>query len=42
MFYINKITSNSTVDFAAEELKKYLRMMMPEGGDVKIAYALSL
>ena len=38
MFYINKITSNSTVDFAAEELKKYLRMMMPEGGDVKIAY----
>ena len=39
MFYINKITSDSTVDFAAEELKKYLRMMMPEGGDVKIAYA---
>ena len=39
MFYINKITSNSTVDYAAEELKKYLRMMMPEGGDVKIAYA---
>ena len=39
MFYINKITSNSTVDFAAEELKKYLRMMMPEGGDVKIAYS---
>ena len=38
MFYINKITSNSTVDYAAEELKKYLRMMMPEGGDVKIAY----
>ena len=39
MLYINKITSNTTVDFAAEELKKYLRMMMPEGGDVKIAYA---
>ena len=38
MFYINKITSSSTVDYAAEELKKYLRMMMPEGGDVKIAY----
>ena len=38
MFYINKITSDSTVDFAAEELKKYLRMMMPDGGDVKIAY----
>ena len=39
MFYINKITSDSTVDFAAEELKKYLRMMMPEGGDVKISYS---
>ena len=38
MFKINKITSNPTVDFAAEELKKYLWMMMPEGGDVKIAY----
>ena len=39
MFIINKITSDTTVDFAAEELKKYLRMMMPEGGDVKIGYA---
>ena len=39
MLYINKITSDSTVDFAAEELKKYLRMMMPEGGDIKISYA---
>jgi len=39
MLTINKITSNTTVDFAAEELKKYLRMMMPEAGDVKIAYA---
>lgn len=38
MFFINKITSNSVVDFAAEELKKYLRMMMPEEGDVKIIY----
>ena len=38
MFYINKITSSSTIDYAAEELKKYLRMMMPEGGDVKISY----
>lgn len=36
MMLINKITANPTVDFAAEELKKYLRMMMPEGGDVKI------
>ena len=36
MFYVNKITSNSVVDYAAEEMRKYLRMMMPEGGDVKI------
>ena len=35
---INKLISSSAVDYAAEELKKYLRMMMPEGGDVKIAY----
>ncbi len=39
MYIINKISSNSTVDYAAEELKKYLRMMMPECGDVKIKYA---
>ena len=39
MYFVNKITSNTTVDFAAEEMRKYLRMMMPEGGDVKIAYA---
>ena len=38
MYFINKISSYSAIDFAAEELKKYLRMMMPEGGDVKIAY----
>ena len=39
MLTIHKITANSTVDFAAEELKKYLRMMMPNSGDIKIAYA---
>jgi len=39
MYKINKITSDSVIDYAAEELKKYLRMMMPECGDVKIAYA---
>ena len=38
MLFINKITSDATVDFAAEELKKYLRMMMPECGDIKISY----
>ena len=39
MLQINKLYSHSVVDYAAEELKKYLRMMMPEGGDIKIAYA---
>ncbi|MBE6644348.1 MAG: DUF4838 domain-containing protein [Ruminococcaceae bacterium] len=39
MFTINKITSNNVVDFAAEELKKYLRMMMPRCGEIEINYA---
>ena len=39
MFKINKITSSPVVDFAAEELKKYLRMMMPRCGEIEIAYA---
>ena len=39
MFKINKITSNPTVDFAAEDLKKYLRMMMPDAGEIIIKYA---
>ncbi len=39
MFRINKITSHPTVDFAAEELKKYLRMMMPRCGEIEISYA---
>ena len=34
---IYKITDAEPVDFAAGELKKYLRMMMPDGGDVRIA-----
>ena len=38
MLTINKITSSSVIDYAAEELKKYLRMMMPECGDINIAY----
>ena len=38
MLKIFKITSNSTVDYAAEELRKYLRMMMPECGSVEIEY----
>ena len=39
MLKINKIIANPTVDYAAEELKKYLRMMMPECGDIEIAFA---
>ena len=38
MYIINKITSNHVVDFAAEELKKYLRMMMPRCGEIAIEY----
>ena len=38
MYTINKITSNHVVDFAAEELKKYLRMMMPRCGEIEISY----
>lgn len=38
MYKIYKITSNSTVDFAAEELKKYIRMMMTECGEIPIEY----
>ena len=38
MYRIYKITSHPTVDFAAEELKKYLRMMMPEEGEIPIKY----
>ena len=39
MYTIHKITLNPTVDFAADELKKYLRMMMPRCGEISIAYA---
>ena len=38
MTIVKKITSHSAVDFAAEEFKKYFRMMNPEAGDVKISY----
>ena len=33
---ICKKRSDHVIDFAAEELKKYLRMMMPEKGDIEI------
>ena len=38
MYNIYKITSSPVVDFAAEELKKYMRMMMPRCGEISIAY----
>ena len=38
MLKISKLVSCSPVDYAAEELKKYLRMMMPEAGDIDICY----
>ena len=38
MLTIKKLRADHVIDFAAEELKKYLRMMMPEGGDVPISY----
>ena len=38
MYSIKKVRINCTVDFAAEELKKYLRMMMPKVGDIAISY----
>ena len=38
MLVINKMLAVSPVDYAAEELRKYLRMMMPECGNVDIKY----
>ncbi|MBR5295586.1 MAG: DUF4838 domain-containing protein, partial [Clostridia bacterium] len=38
MFYIKKMRLDHVIDHAAEELKKYLRMMMPDEGDVIISY----
>jgi len=39
MYRIYKITADPVVDYAAEELKKYLRMMMPRCGEIIISYA---
>jgi len=38
MYKIYKTVANPVVDYAAEELKKYLRMMMPRCGEIDIAY----
>ena len=37
MYSICKVTACPTVDFAAEEMKKYLRMMMPRCGEISIS-----
>ena len=39
MYTIYKLRPDHVLDFAAEELKKYLRMMMPHCGEIQIAYA---
>ena len=38
MYQINKIRADHVIDYAAEELKKYLRAMMPENPDIPITY----
>ena len=38
MLKIYKIDQSPVIDFAAEELKKYLRMMMPMDGEITIEY----
>ena len=39
MIAINKISLASPIDYAAEELRKYLRMMMPACGKIEVRYA---
>ncbi len=38
MYIIKKVRSLSPIDYAAEELRKYLRMMMLESGNIDIVY----
>ena len=38
MYQIYKTSLSSPVDYAAEELKKYLRMLMPECSEIAISY----
>ena len=38
MLKIYRLRNDSAIEYAAQELKKYLRMMMPEGGEIDIAY----
>ena len=38
MHMIYKLRTNRVIDFAAEELKKYLQMMMPTYTDIPVEY----
>ena len=38
MLQIKKMRADHVIDFAAEELKEYLRMMMPRCGEIAISY----
>lgn len=38
MLYIKRLRNDSAIEHAAQELKKYLRMMMPECGEIEITY----
>ena len=38
MHVINKVRADHVFDFAAQELSKYLCMMMPGYGDIAITY----
>lgn len=38
MYIINKVRSDHVIDFAAEELKKYLFMMVPESSEIPISF----
>lgn len=37
-YEIYRVNADSVVDFAAFELKKYLRMMMPRCGEIPVVY----
>lgn len=37
MLHIKKMRADHVIDFAAEELKKHLRMMMPDVPDIEIS-----
>lgn len=39
MYKIYFVNTHPTVDFAAQELKKYLRMMMPRCGEISVEYS---